>query len=102
MGHQVDESHRQVEGLQATIAALKDDHAAQMNEASASLLTSESQFEADLAETPWQFLLRESSVSAFIGESSSLVSNPTCTNIQAHSHDSELEPRGDHVEQGPR
>jgi len=50
----------------------------------------------------WQFLLRESSAPAFIGESSSLVSNPTCTNIQAHSHDSELEPRGDHVERGPR
>ena len=50
MAHQVEESQRQVEGLQATIAALKDDHAAKMNEASASLHTSKSQFEADLAE----------------------------------------------------
>ena len=49
-----------------------------------------------------QSLLRESAAPAFIGEDSSLVPNPTCTNIQAHSHDSELEPRGDHVERGPR
>ena len=49
-----------------------------------------------------QSLLRESAAPAFIGEDSSLVPNPTCTNIQARSHGSELEPRGDHVEQGPR
>ena len=45
-----------------------------------------------------QTLLRESAAPAFIGEDSSLVSNPTCTNIQAYSYGSELEPRGDHVE----
>ena len=49
-----------------------------------------------------QSLLRESAAPAFIGEDSSLVPNPTCTNIQAHSHGSELEPRGDDVERGHR
>ena len=48
-----------------------------------------------------QLLLRENAAPAFIGEDSSLFPNPTGTNIQAHSHDSELKPRGDHVEQGP-
>ena len=49
-----------------------------------------------------QSLLRESAAPAFIGEDSNLDPNPTCTNIQARSHGSELEPRGDHVERGPR
>ena len=48
-----------------------------------------------------QLLLRENAAPAFIGRDSSLSPNPTGTNIQAHSHDSELKPRGDHVEQGP-
>ena len=49
-----------------------------------------------------QSLLRESTAPAFVGEGPSLVPNPTCTNIQAHSRRSELKPRGGHVEQGPR
>ena len=39
-----------------------------------------------------QTLLRESAAPAFIGEDSSLVPNPTCTNIHAYSYGSELEP----------
>ena len=46
-----------------------------------------------------QLLLMESAAPAFIGEGSSLVPDPTCTNIHAHACHSELEPRGGHVEQ---
>ena len=46
-----------------------------------------------------QLLLRESTAPAFIGEGSSLVPDPTSTNIHAHACHSELEPRGGHVEQ---